>query len=99
MSSIEDMYKKFDNLDELNLTNYLLLMQGQIKKWCDDKPNNKELKDMREAIIHISLLTNKMQLEKKNYHIVLSEYKSQYYDATERALKAEKENKAFREIM
>lgn len=89
MTNKQTMHDKFDNLNDLNLTNNLLLLQEYIKKWCKLKPKNKELQNARKAIIDITLLTNSLQLDRGNYHIALSEYRMDKIRAIERARKAD----------
>ena len=47
----DTMQKKFDNLDDLKLTNSLLIMQESVKGWCDTRPDNEQLKQVREALL------------------------------------------------
>jgi hypothetical protein len=84
------MYTKFDNLDDLNLTNNLLIIQETVKKWLDIKPENDELKQLRESIINITLIVNKLQLDRGNYHIALDDYRTRSLRSIERARRAEK---------
>ena len=51
MTTRDAMQKKFDNLDDLNLTTNLLIIQENIFKWCEAKPDNEKLKEVRSAII------------------------------------------------
>lgn len=89
MTSKETMIKKFDNLDDLNLSTNLLIIQELTTKWMEKRKDNEELKKLREAIIRVSLLTNKLQLERENYHIVLQEYRSDKLRMIDRAKRAE----------
>ena len=89
MTPKEAMHNKFDNLDDLNLTNNLLILQEAIKNWCELKPQNKELQEARDAIVKVSMLTNKLQLDRGNYHIALSQYRSDSTRSIVRARKAE----------
>ena len=88
MTVKEQMYKKFENLDDLNLTTNLLIIQELTKKWIG-KSNNEELQKLRSAIIQVSLLTNKLQLDRENYHITINEYRSEKLRMVERARRAE----------
>ena len=88
MTKKEQMYKKFENLDDLNLTTNLLIIQELTKKWIE-KSNNEELQKLRSAIIQVSLLTNKLQLDRENYHITINEYRSEKLRMVERARRAE----------
>ena len=89
MTSKQKMHDKFDNLNDLSLTTNLLMLQGLISKWCELRPENKELKQAREAIVQITLLTNSLQLDRSNYHIAMSEYLSRSTNSIERARRAE----------
>jgi len=88
MTVKEQMYKKFENIDDLNLTTNLLIIQELTKKWIG-KSNNEELQKLRSAIIQVSLLTNKLQLDRENYHITINEYRSEKLRMVERARRAE----------
>jgi hypothetical protein len=89
MTSKHNMTEKFDNLNDVNLTTNLLTLQSLIKKWCELRPDNEELKQAREAILQITLLTNSLQLDRTNYHIAMSEYLSRSNNSIERARRAE----------
>ena len=83
------MQKKFDNLDDLNLTNSLLIMQENIRDWCDARPENEKLKEVREALLNVTFITNKLQLDRGNYHLAIDQYRAQSIRSIERARKAE----------
>lgn len=89
MTDKQFMYTKFENLDDLNLTNNLLIIQETVKKWLDIKPENNELKQLRESIINIALIVNKLQLDRSNYHIALDDYRTRSLRSIERARRAE----------
>ena len=89
MTSKETMIKKFDNLDDLNLSTNLLVIQELTTKWMEKRKDNEELKKLRDAIIRVSLLTNKLQLERENYHLVLQEYRTDKLRMIDRAKRAE----------
>lgn len=89
MTSRDSMQKKFDNLDDLNLTTNLLVIQENVLEWCRMKPDNEKLRDVRDAIIQISLLSNKLLLDRGNYHIVVEQFRSQSTRSIERARRAE----------
>lgn len=84
----EKLQKKFDNLDDLNLSSNLLIIQQQVLKWCKDR-DNKELNKVRDAIVQISFLTNKLQLDRGNYHLAIDEYSMRSIRSIERARRAE----------
>jgi len=89
MTAKETMYKKFDVMDDLTLTSNLLTIQENVWKWCKAKPDNKNLNDVRTAIVKVSLISNKMQLEKNNYHLALEQYRHDAIRSVQRARKAE----------
>ncbi len=92
MTTRNGMQKKFDNLDDLNLTTNLLVIQENVFKWCEAKPDNERLKEVRSAIIQISLLTNKLLLDRGNYHTTLEQYRTQSTRSIERARRSEEES-------
>lgn len=83
------MQKKFDNLDDLKLTNSLLIMQENVSNWCKAKPQNEQLKEVREALLNVTFITNKLQLDRGNYHLAIDQYRSQSIRSIERARKAD----------
>lgn len=85
----ETMQKKFDNLDDLKLTNSLLIMQENVSNWCKAKPQNEQLKEVREALLNVTFITNKLQLDRGNYHLAIDQYRSQSIRSIERARKAD----------
>jgi len=89
MTPKQTMHDKFDRLNDLNLTNNLLLLHQMVKNWCDLKPDNEELKKLRECALQITLLTNSLQLDRGNYHIALAEYRTEKIRSIERARRAE----------
>ena len=89
MSKRERMQKKFDNLDDLNLTSNLLIIQEIAKKMCEKNPDNEVAKTLREAIIKVSIITSKLQLDRSNYHLAIEEYRSRSLRMIERARRAE----------
>lgn len=89
MTPKEAMLAKFDNLDDLKLTSSLLLIQRQVKEWCDAKPNNEKLQVLRDAIIDATLITNKLQLDRRSYHIALDQYRTESLRMVRRARDAE----------
>ncbi len=91
MTSKESMYKKFEVMEDLELTSNLLTIQSNVLEWCKAKPDNDKLNEVRDAIVKVSLIVNKMQLEKGNYHLALEQYRHDAIRAVERARKAESE--------
>lgn len=89
MSKRERMQKKFDNLDDLNLTSNLLIIQEIAKKMCENNPDDEMAKTLREAIIKVSIISSKLQLDRSNYHLAIEEYRSRSLRMIERARRAE----------
>lgn len=87
--SRSQMQKKFDNLDDLNLTNSLLILQERIARWCELKPDNKELSQAREALLNVTFITNKLQLDRGTYHQAIDGYRSESLRMVQRARAAE----------
>ena len=91
-----DMYAKFENLDDLNLSTNLLIIQELASKWSKQS-DNEDINKLRDAIIQVSLLTNKLQLDRGNYHLTISQYRSESLRLVERARKAEDKVKELEE--
>lgn len=90
----EHMQKKFEAMDDYNLSSNLILLQEQIHAWMEQKPNNESLKTMSNAIVQVSLLVAQLQHMRSNYHLALGEYRRDYYRALDRARDAEAEVEA-----
>ncbi len=84
-------YKKFNALEELDLNSNLLLMQKIISKWYNAKPDNQDLSLLKDAIVKVSVIINKMMYEKNLYHLSISEYRQDKLRAIERARRVEQE--------
>ena len=89
MTPRETMFRKFEVMEDLELTSNLLTIQENVWEWCKAKPDNKKLNQVRDAIVRVSLISNKMQLDKGNYHLAMEQYRSEARRAVERARKAE----------
>ena len=89
MTSQDAMYKKFEVMEDLELTSNLLTLQSNVLEWHKSKPNNKKLNEVCSAVVKVSFTCNKLQLEKSNYHIAMQEYRHDSFRAVERARKAE----------
>lgn len=84
-----NMYTKFDALEDIDLNTHLLILQEVTAKWYKAKPKNKDLQLLKEAVLKVSLIANKMMYEKSLYHLAVNEYRSDKLRAVERARKAE----------
>ena len=93
MTSREEMFRKFEVMEDLELTSNLLIIQQNIFDWCKTKPDNKKLNEVRDSIVKVSLISNKMQLDKGNYHLAMEEYRHDTLRAVERARIAEEKIK------
>jgi hypothetical protein len=89
MTPREKMFRKFEVMEDLKLTSNLLTIQENVLEWCKAKPDNKKLNQIKDAIIQVSLISNKMQLDKGNYHLAMEEYRHDTLRAVERARVAE----------
>lgn len=81
--------KKMNNLEELDLTSSLLVMQVMLKQWIKLKPNNNDLAKFKEALLEVTFITNKMIVDKRNYYNIISQYRADKLRAIQRAEKAE----------
>ena len=89
--------QKFDVLENVDLSTNLLVLQEIISKWHKIKPNNKELNFLKDAIIKVSLISNKLIYEKELYHLAISEYREDKLRAIDRARRSETELNKLRE--
>ena len=81
--------KKMANLQDLQLTTDLLILQEHFKKWLQQKPNNKELLKANNALLSLSLLCNSLITDKEYLQIIAEEFRSDKLRAITRARKAE----------
>jgi|8_EtaG_2_1085327.scaffolds.fasta_scaffold412492_1 hypothetical protein len=81
--------KKMNNLEELELTSSLLVMQVFIKQWIKLKPNNNDLEKFKQALLEVTFITNKMIVDKRNYYNIIGQYRADKLRAIQRAEKAE----------
>ena len=88
-----NMYKKFDALEDLDLNTNLLILQEITAKWYKAKPDNKDLQLLKDAVLKVSIIANKMNYEKQLYYTAISEYRSDKLRAVERARRVEEELK------
>ena len=89
----QNTYIKFDALEDLDLNTHLLILQEVTAKWYKAKPENKDLQLLKDAVLKVSLIANKMMYEKSLYYLAVSEYRSDKLRAIERARKAEEQLK------
>ena len=89
----QNTYIKFDALEDLDLNTHLLILKEVTAKWYKAKPENKDLKLLKDAVLKVSLIANKMMYEKSLYYLAVSEYRSDKLRAIERARKAEEQLK------
>ena len=86
-----EQYKKFDALESVDLNTNLLLLQKIVTKWYKAKPNNKDLQLLKDAVIRVTIIVNKMLYEKELYSLSMSEYRQDKIRAIERARRIEQE--------
>jgi len=89
--------QKFDVLENVDLSTNLLIVQEIVSKWYKSKPDNKELKLLKDAVIKVSLISNKLIYEKELYHLAISEYREDKLRAIVRARRSEAELNKLRE--
>lgn len=82
---------KFDALENVDLCENLLTMQTIISKWCKLKKNNEELNQLKDAVLKVSLISNKLIYEKELFYRAVSEYREDKIRAVERARRSEEE--------
>ena len=54
MTSKDNMTKKFDNLDDLNLSTNLLVIMELAKKWSELRKDNEEINKLKDAVLNVS---------------------------------------------
>lgn len=89
--------QKFDVLENVDLSSNLLTAQEIVSRWHKSKPNNKELNLLKDAVIKISLISNKLIYEKELYHLAIAEYREDKLRAIVRARRSETELNKLRE--
>jgi len=82
---------KFDALENVDLCNNLFTMQVIISKWSKLKKDNEELNQLKEALIKVTLISNKLIYEKELFYKAVSEYREDKIRAVERARRSEEE--------
>lgn len=86
-----NMYKKFDALEDLDLNTNLLLIQEITAKWYKARPDNKDLQTLKDAVLRLTVIANKLSYEKSLYHKTINQYRSDKLRAIERARRVEKQ--------
>jgi len=86
-----DAYKKFDALEDFDLNANLLILQEITSKWYKARPDNEDLILLKNAVLSVTIIANKMNYEKKLYFMALAEYKQDKLRAIERARKLEEQ--------
>ena len=85
------MYKKFNALEDVELNTNLLIVQEITFKWYKARPDNLDLKLLKDAVLKITQIGNKLSYEKSLYHKTIEEYRAGKLRAIERARRAEQE--------
>jgi hypothetical protein len=88
-----NMYKKFDALEDYDLNTNLLLIQEITTKWYKARPDNKDLQMLKDAVLKITFIANKLSYEKSLYHKTIDQYRSDKLRAIERARRVEEQLK------
>jgi hypothetical protein len=86
-----NMYKKFNALEDVELNTNLLIVQEITAKWYKARPDNLDLKLLKDAVLKITQIGNKLSYEKSLYHKTIEEYRADKLRAIERARRAEQE--------
>ena len=92
-----NMYKKFNALEDVELNTNLLIIQEITAKWYKARPDNLDLKLLKDAVLKITQITNKLSYEKSLYYKTIEEYRADKLRAIERARRAEQELLKYRE--
>jgi len=82
--------KKHDNLLEMEYFNNSELLNKKLLKWAELKPDNKDLDAACGAACDIFFYVNRLQVDRRMFNKVISEYRSDKIRAIERAQVAEK---------
>tara|TARA_R100000544_G_C2218069_1_gene55766 strand:+ start:405 stop:686 length:282 start_codon:yes stop_codon:yes gene_type:complete len=83
--------KKIVNLQDLEITSSLLILQEHFKKWLDQKPENEELQVASSALIKLSFLCNSLITDKEHLYKIAEEYRMDKVRAVMRARESEKQ--------
>lgn len=86
-----NLEKKIQNLQDLQLTTSLLILQEYFKKWLQQSPHNKELQKANNALLELSLLCNSLITDKDYLYIIAEEFRADKLRAINRARKAEEQ--------
>ena len=91
------LFKKFDAIEDVELNTNLLIMQQITFKWFKSKSDNEDLKNLKDAVLKVTEIANKLKYEKHLYYKALSEYNLDKIRAVNRARKSEQELLKYRE--
>ena len=81
--------KKTDNLLELEYFNSSELLNKKLLEWANLKPDNKDLDAACGAACDIFFYVNRLQVDRRMFNKVVSEFRTDKIRAIERAQKAE----------
>jgi hypothetical protein len=85
--------KKLDNLKDLQFLVNSEIVNKQLLIWRDKEPDNKKLKEFRDAILQIELYVNELQNDRHLLMLSIDEYRSDKIRAVERARRSEETKK------
>lgn len=85
------MTKKFEAMQDLDINSNLLMIQEITKKWYNARPDNKDLIRLRNAVLDLSFIVNKLTYDRTLYHRTISQYRADKDRAIVRARKAEQQ--------
>ena len=83
--------RKIDNLQDLQISSNLLILQEHFKKWLDQRPDNKELQTANTALVELSIICNSLISDKSLLYKIIEEYRMDKIRAVMRARKAEEQ--------
>ena len=82
--------KKLDLLDELKYSNNFQLVANQIKKWSDEKPDNKTLSEICTALAYMGVYVAQLQNEQSNFEQIVAQYRTEKLEHQAEALRLAK---------
>lgn len=85
------MTKKFEAMQDLDINSNLLMIQEITKKWYNARPDNEDLIKLRDAVLHLTFIVNKLTYDRTLYHRTISQYRADKDRAIVRARKAEQQ--------
>lgn len=85
------MNKFINSTLDLEYSNDVLLVTAMLKKWSEEKPDNKELQEVVRAFMNCVYYTNKVTMERYGYDKYCSDARDERNRAILRARSAEEQ--------